>query len=247
MKEIKVTTLNGFNEKLVGIMTIPALEKAKYPAVILVHGFGVTKEESGMFDDIAKNVSDANFLVYRFDFSGCGESEGNYNKTSLSKLKSDLSAILDFVKSQSKVETSRIGILAQSFGTSTTIALEPEVKCLVMMGSISHPKEILGMLFGDGYDPDGISKFWTLEIEPQFWKDFDNYDLLKSIKQIHSPILFIHGEKDDIVPPYEMEAYFEIANEPKQKIIIEGANHGLEPGREKVYRIVVDWFKKHLV
>ena len=35
--------------------------------------------------------------MYRFDFSGCGESEGDYSKTSLSKLKSDLSKIVDFV------------------------------------------------------------------------------------------------------------------------------------------------------
>ncbi|MCM8788838.1 MAG: alpha/beta hydrolase [Candidatus Omnitrophica bacterium] len=54
----------------------PAAGKIKYHAVILVHGFGGTKEESGMFDDIAKKASEIDCLVYRFDFSGCGESEG---------------------------------------------------------------------------------------------------------------------------------------------------------------------------
>ena len=103
MKETKVSILNEYNEKLVGIETAPSIEKEKYPTVILVHGFGVTKEESGMFDNIAKNLSEAEILVFRFDFSGCGESEGDYSETSLSKLKSDLSKILEFVKSHSKV------------------------------------------------------------------------------------------------------------------------------------------------
>jgi len=252
MKETKVSILNEYNEKLVGIETAPSIEKEKYPTVILVHGFGVTKEESGMFDNIAKNLSEAEILVFRFDFSGCGESEGDYSETSLSKLKSDLSKILEFVKSHSKVEASKIGILGQSFGTATTITLEPKVKCLIMMGSVAHPKETLIELFGEGYNPDGIStriksNGTITKVKPQFWKDFDNHKLLDSIKNIHCPILFIHGEKDDKVPLSEMEAYFKNANEPKEKIIIEGADHGLRPHRDKMYKIVVDWFKKYLV
>ena len=192
------------------------------------------------------------FLVFRFDFSGCGESEGDYSETSLSKLKSDLSKIFEFVKSQSKVNSSRIGILGQSFGTAVTITLEPKVKCLVMMSSVAHPKETLIKLFGDGYNPNGIStrvkpNGTISKVKPQFWKDFENHKLLESIKNIRSPILFINGEKDDKVPLSEMEAYFEDANEPKEKIIIEGADHGLSPHRDKMYKIVVDWFKRHLV
>ena len=80
MREIKVSILNEYNEELVGVETTPSIEKEKYPTVLLVHGFGVTKEEYGMFDNLAKNLSESGFLVYRFDFSGCGESEGDYSE-----------------------------------------------------------------------------------------------------------------------------------------------------------------------
>lgn len=251
MEEAKVTTLNKSGEKLVGLETLPSAEKEKYPTVILVHGFGVTKEESGMFDDLANNLSENGFLVYRFDFSGCGESEGDYSETSLTKLKDDLSRILDFVQSQPKVDESRIGILSQSLGTSTTVALEPKVKSIILMGSVAHPKEILIDIFADGYNPDGISTRLRssgriTKVKPQFWKDFDNHDLLGSIKKIHCPILFIHGSNDAKVPISEMEAYFKNANEPKEKIIIQESDHGLRPHRDKMYQIAVDWFKKHL-
>lgn len=252
MKEIQISILNKYNEKLVGIETIPLVQKEKYPAIILVHGFGITKEEYGIFDSLAKNLSVAGFLVYRFDFSGCGKSEGDYSKTSLSKLKFDLSKILDFVQSQPNVDTLRIGILGRSFGTTTIIALEPKIKCLVMMGSIAHPKEVLSNLFGKGYNPKGVStrikpNRVITKIKPQFWKDFENYNLLESIKTIHCPILFIHGSEDDKVPVSETEFYFKNANEPKEKIIIEGTDHGFMPYREKMYKIVVNWFKKELI
>jgi dienelactone hydrolase len=112
-------------------------------------------------------------------------------------LKSDLLKILEFVKSQPRVDASRIGILGQSFGTTTTVTLEPKVKCLVMTGSIAHPKEILIKLFGNGYNPDGIStrvksNGTITKIKPQFWKDFKNHYLLESIKKsIHPFYLFV--------------------------------------------------------
>jgi len=251
MKESRVTILNKSDEKLVGLETLPSAEQEKYPVVILVHGFGVTKEEGGMFDELAENLSDIGILVYRFDFSGCGESEGDYSETSLTKLEDDLSKILDFVKSQPKVDDSRIGILSQSLGTSTTVALEPKVKSIILMGSVAHPKEILTDIFGDDYNPDGVSTVVRssgriTKVKPQFWKDFDSHNLMESIKKIHCPILFIHGGNDIKVPISEMEAYFRNTNELKEKIIIQGADHGLRPHREKMYQIVVDWFKKHL-
>lgn len=253
MRETKVSILNEYDEKLVGIETAPSIEKEKYPTVLLVHGFGVTKEEGGMFDELAKNLADAEFLVYRFDFSGRGESEGDYSETSLSKQKSDLSKILEFVKSQEKVDVANIGILAQSFGTPVTVALMPKVKTIILMGSIARPPIVSGNpAKWEVFNKDVTSKKVkpngeVIFIKSQFWKDMDNYNLLESITKIHCSVLFIHGSLDDRVPLSEMEAYYDKANEPKEKIIIEGADHGLRPHRDKMYKIAIDWFKKQLV
>ena len=251
MKGQKVQTKNVHGEALVGIETQPTEAKEKYPTVILAHGFGAAKEESGMFDDIAKNLAGNGTLVYRFDFSGRGESGGDYMNTSLSKQRDDLKSILDFVKSRPLVNTARVGILGQSFGTPTTITLHPGIKSLVLMGSFGHVKDVMMNLFGEGYNPSGISTRVktdgeVVKLNTVFWSDFENHDILKSIKQVKCPILFIHGSADDIVPVSEMETLFELANEPKEKLIIEGADHGLEPHRGIMNKVVVDWFKKTL-
>jgi len=251
MGENKVSILNESNEKLIGIETIPEIEKDKYPTVILAHGFGVTKEEGGMFDQIAEHLAENGILVYRFDFSGRGESEGDYSKTSLSKLKSDQNKILEFVRSQEKVDSNNIGILGQSFGTSTTVTLEPQVKAIVLMGSVAHPKELLGKILGEGYNPEGLSirkkpNGTTIEVDSQFWKDFKNHDLLKSMSQIECPVLFIHGSDDEKVPVSEMEDYIKVTKNSK-KLVLEGALHSLKPKRDEMYKAVVDWFKEHLI
>ncbi|MDP3742325.1 MAG: acyl-CoA thioester hydrolase/BAAT C-terminal domain-containing protein, partial [Candidatus Micrarchaeota archaeon] len=169
------------------------------------------------------------------------------------KLKFDLTKILEFVQSQPNIDKNRVGILAQSFGTSVVAALAPKVKAIVLMGSVAHPKEIMGIsMKWEKLDQNGIStkvketSKEVITIGPQFWSDFDNYNLPKSIRKIHYPILFIHGAKDNRIPVSEMEAYFKSANEPKEKIIIQGAEHSMEPKREEMYGISVAWFEKHL-
>lgn len=251
MNESKVYTINSSGEKLVGIESTPDNSLEKNPTVLLVHGFGVDKDENGMFSELAEQLCKNGIQAYRFDFSGRGESEGNYCDTTLTKLKNDLQNILDFVRSQPMVDNDKLGILGQSLGTSTTITLAPKVTAMVMTGSVSHPKETLINLFGTEYNPDGLSirkkpNGIEVNINPPFWKDFENHDLFASMKGITCPILFIHGSADDKVPLSDMEEYFAVANDPKEKIIIEGGDHGLRPHREKMYVIVTKWFTKWL-
>ncbi len=148
MKENKVETFNEFQEKLRGFEDVPEIILDKYPTVILAHGFGGEKTEKGMFDDIAKSLTENNFLVYRFDFSGCEESEGDYSKTSLTKLLKDLRSIIDFIKEQPEVDADRLGLVGMSFGTTVAVALNaPEIKSYVLLASVANPYEVLKNLF----------------------------------------------------------------------------------------------------
>src|SRR3989344_3426001 len=135
MEEHKLEIKNKSGETLIGIEVLPAEKKDKYPVVILAHGFAYFKEEDGIFVELGKLLSEIGIICYYFDFSGCGESEGDYSNTTLTKLRDDLDSILEYVKSRPTTDTARIGILGQSFGTTTTIALAPKVKSIVLMGS----------------------------------------------------------------------------------------------------------------
>ncbi len=253
----KVSVLNSRGEKLIGLCEYPKIEEIKFATVILVHGFGVTKEEytvkekPGMFDLLARELVQAGFCVYRFDFSGRGESEGDYSDTSLTKQKNELATILDFVKSQEKVDVSRLGIVGQSFGTAVTVALQPDVKALVLMGSIANVLDIASMLKKwKVLDKEGISikvksNGEEIKVKPHYWKDLEQYELLSSMKKITCPILFIHGSLDSRVPLSEMEAYTKVAKDYRVKIL-EGAGHSLEPKREEMYKEITTWFEEKL-
>ncbi|MCK5594129.1 MAG: alpha/beta hydrolase [Candidatus Aenigmarchaeota archaeon] len=255
MAEVKISIKNDSGETLSGLKAIPTAKKDKYPAIVLVHGFGVTKEEYGLFDIISKKLASSGFLVYRFDFSGCGGSEGDFINTTITKQKDELSKIIDSVRSDPDVDADNVGIIAQSFGTSVTVALNPDVKAIVFTGSISHPKNIISNIFeisGNGYNPLGISEMKRSDgsvtrIDSRFWDDLDNYDLPSLIGKSKCPFLFLNGSEDDKVPVSETDDYFSNVSGIKERIIVNGGNHNLYPKREDAAKLIADWFKKIIV
>jgi len=246
----RVYITNRFGEKLVGIESSPSSRNSLYPAVLLVHGFADSKSESGKFDVLAARLNEDGFIVYLFDFSGCGESEGEYTETTLTKLVDDLEAIWRFVNSQPRVDRKRVGILGQSFGTTTILASGIRPAATVFVGSIIHPKECLSRLFGCGYNPYGSSvrkrsNGTTTRINPQFWKDLNHHNVVDAAKKLGGFKLFIHGANDDHIPQSETLELFHIALSPKTLKIIE-MDHGWEPQRILVCEVATEFFVKNL-
>ncbi len=290
----KIQFNNSKGEKLAGILNIPFGKSKIFPAIILAHGFGYHMHEDNMdgvpmFDELARTLCENGFLTLQFDFTGCGESEGDFSKTTLTSHVADLNSALEIVKKLPFVDTKRIGIVGMSFGTAVTVAfmgrnrffisdktceemsrvkvqrgdttadLFPadgykEIKSIVLLSSCKSPKDQIAKIFQtEGkYNPEAIS---SLEREnekpvntgPQFWKDFDNYNFPDIIKNIHIPLMMIHGEKDDLVGR-KIDDYFALANNPKELHVIKNTQHGYEGKQalEEMMKLVLDWFKKWL-
>ena len=64
------------------------------------------------------------------------------------------------------------------------------------------------------------------------------------------PILFVHGEADDVAKPELARRLFDKASEPKAFVILPGLDHiGLDTGEglRKQIAIALQWFEKHLL
>ena len=53
----------------------------------------------------------------------------------------------------------------------------------------------------------------------------DRYDSIDKIGKIKTPILIMHGEKDDIIPFFMGKKLFEKANEPKHSYFTSNDDH----------------------
>jgi hypothetical protein len=113
---------------------------AKHPAVVLCHGFGGSCRGAG-HPELAKALEQAGYVVLRFDFRGCGQSEGRRGDVIVDEEIADLRHAIDFLTMQPSVDAARIGVIGASLGGSVAVevaASDPRVKICVANGSVGN-------------------------------------------------------------------------------------------------------------
>lgn len=244
----KFTIENHDNEKLVCIEALPQNYSGKLPVVIMCHGFGYFKEEDGLFIAISDRLTSLGYAVYYFDFSGCGESEGDYSKTTLTKLINDLKSIYEQVTSYDSNDPSRVSLISHSFGSNVIIGAQyMNLERMVLSGSFTNAYTVISNIFDEFYEHGLSRRKATSErsriMGPQFWADLKKYNMEKLIANFNFPILFIHGVKDTVVPIKYMQPLLKASKNPIGPIILESSDHDLKPEREKAYEEITKFFK----
>ena len=89
------------------------------PAFLVLHGFGGNKESRGAIV-IAEQLADWGYVAMRFDFRGCGESEGEPGRILCLDQVADASNAVTYMSSRPDVDPERIALIGSSFGSSST-------------------------------------------------------------------------------------------------------------------------------
>jgi len=246
LHEEKIRIKNKYDETLVGVYSKSSKDNAK--TIILVHGFKVTKFDS-YFNELSILLNQENYNIFRFDFSGCGESEGNFEETLVTKLKDDLATILNYVRNREDIDENNISIIAQSFGVAITLALKPNVKSIILTSPAHNFENRWNKLYKFNPKTNKYERFsntrGSMTLPKEFFEDAESYNLLNNIKEINSPILISYGDKDDKIPVADAEKLFETANNPKELKIFKGADHNHSQCREELFKIILNFLKKY--
>jgi len=253
MKEIPVT-FKSKGQQIVGMLHSP--NRKKSPAIILCHGFSGSKTtpRGYLFPRISRELCKKGFIVLRFDFRGCGDSEGKSEDYSYKTQLEDLGTGLDFLEKNPKVDKNRIGVLGHSVAGATVVikAKEDErIKCLVCLASNVFLKERLSDDEIKNIKRNGFfyNEERGLKVGIKFWKDIERIDnTINYVTEINVPILIVHGNADEVIPYSESKELYKNANEPKKLDIIKEANHSftVENHRKKVINSTIEWFNKWL-
>jgi len=133
---------NQFSEQLVGILEE---NKNSDAVIVFAHGFDANKDK-GFLPKIASRLRNK-FNIFRFDFSGSGESQGNFEEQNIEKQAKELKAAIELMKKRFK----KIFVAGHSLGAC--IALEEYCKYKNVDGLIfiapafALSKKLLASLF----------------------------------------------------------------------------------------------------
>ncbi|MEA3354889.1 MAG: alpha/beta fold hydrolase [Patescibacteria group bacterium] len=221
--------------------------------LVLVHGFGVDKNESfNLFVDFSE-VLGQHFRIIRFDFTGYGESEGKQVDVNLQKHTHDLKTIIDYVK---KTFPGKIYLYAHSLGSFITAMLNPNGIDKIIFGAPpSNPCDIAKVFKarikakGGKYNPQGISiyprtLYGIQKLGPSFWKVIKNFDEHQAITNLtqKTNLLILKPMQDDIAGNNNYEHYKEIKNLTYQEI---NGNHSFTKPEDR--QVLIKKIKQFLL
>lgn len=228
----------------------------KYPTVIYFHGFA--DDRNGIqFMNIqnSKYLTANGYIVYRFDFSGCGESDGSFYDINLSRQIAEASMIHDFVLNESFVDQKNVFWKAHSLGgaVATAIAYQKKPKALSLFSpavdfSLEENPLMKSMseAFKSSYRQKDGNDVGGLKISSAFIKDIYSYDLFDDANKYDGPVQILRGDKDKLISSksnIKLKESFKNATYTE----IEGTDHTFSNFDQRLesFELMHDFFEKY--
>lgn len=220
---------DGLQSHLSGVLHFPAGESKL--GVVLAHCFTCSKSYK-VIRHLADGIADGGYTVLRFDFTGLGESEGDFSDTSVTTNVADLMSAADFLKSRSSGPAAMVG---HSLGGAATLLAAhrlADVKAVAVLASPATTDHVRRS-FSKGHVETALKTGKVhveiagrpFDISAEFFRDLAKHDTLDHVTEMGRPILVMHPTADRIVEIEEGEKIFFAARQPRWFVAIPGANH----------------------
>ena len=161
-----------------------------------------------------QDLQKTGFAVLAYDYEGYGTSQG---KPSERAAYDDEAAAYDYLTQNLKIPAEKIIIFGRSVGSGPAV-------------QIAATRPAAALILQSPF----LSAFRVLTRIPLL--PFDKFPNYKLIRQVHCPVLIIHGESDTVIGSWHGKRLYELANEPKKYLPVPGADHNdLEWVAQKTY------------
>lgn len=231
---------------------LPLDEKPRFYA-IFAHCFTCSKNFRAV-SNISNTLSQLGVAVLSFDFTGLGNSKGEFEDTGFSSNVDDLIAAANFLEKNYEAPKLLIG---HSLGGSAVIFAAAEldyVEAVVTIGSPANPRHVKKLFESDleTIKKEGSAKVniggRSFRIKKDFVDDLESKNLPELISGIRKSFLFLHSPQDSIVDISNAAELFQSAYHPKSFVSLDGADHLLSDDKESQYvgELISTWSKKYL-
>jgi len=248
----RLTFENNEGESLAARLDLPIDEKPTAYA-LFAHCFTCTKNFKALVH-INRALARHGIAVLRFDFTGLGESEGDFSETSLSSNVADLVAAAEFLKSNFEAPQLLIG---HSLGGAAGLQAAEKIPSTRAVVTISAPASLddLARHLRDRKEtegPEGETEITlasgTFRLKNRFIEDLEQVRMQEVIKKLDKPLLILHSPKDEVVSLRNAMEIFENADHPKSFISLDKADHLLTDRNDSRYAgsVLSAWAGKYL-
>lgn len=222
-------------------------------AVLLAHCFTCSKDLNTM-TRLAKGLAEGGYATLRFDFTGLGESDGNFAETSVSANVSDLARAAASLIQQGFGPCAMMG---HSLGGAASILAAHRLKTVRSLVTLAAPADTghVRHLFRDQLPQLEAGKPATItiaqrdfDLNPGFVTDLGSHDVATRVSQLGRPYCIIHATDDGVVGYDNAERLYQAATHPKKLVTLDAGGHmfAKRADADQVVAAALSWFDETL-
>ena len=203
---------------------------------------------------ISRSLVAEGIAILRFDFTGLGESEGDFSDTNFSSNKDDLISAAEFLGKE--YEPPKILIGHSLGGAAVLLAAEriPSTKAVAVINAPSEPTHLIIHLESKREEivEKGEAEISiagrTFKIKKQLLEDLEQNHMEGKIRNLRKPLLILHSPTDNVVGIDNATRIFINAKHPKSFVSLDKADHLLSDQSDSLYAgsLIATWVKKYV-
>lgn len=245
----KVEFTSG-NHTLSGLLETPESNVKFY--ALFAHCFTCGKDVAAA-SRISRALTAKGIAVLRFDFTGLGNSDGDFANTNFSSNIQDLVSAADFLRKEYSAPKLLIG---HSLGGAAVLGVAQKVPESVAVVTIGSPSDAAHVAHNFAAHIDDIEANGEAEvnlagrkfkIQKQFLDDINSYDT-GHISKLKKALLVMHSPVDTIVNISEAEKIYQAALHPKSFVSLDNADHLLTDKNDSEYAaaVIAAWVSRYV-
>lgn len=252
MRSEKITFGNEYGKELVARLDLPvAGDPVAY--ALFAHCFTCTKNLKAV-GRITSALARRGIATLRFDFTGLGESEGDFAETDFKTNVSDLVAAAEHLEEIREAPQILIG---HSLGGAAVLAAAPAIESTQAVATIAAPSSPTHVekLLDEDLDEIREKGEATVRlsgrpftITADFLDALGSSDLPDSLSELHVPLLITHSPLDSLVGIRNAAELFAAAKHPKSILSLDNADHLLSREEDARYvgGVIAAWSARYL-
>ncbi|MFP8488688.1 alpha/beta hydrolase family protein [Gracilimonas sp. Q87] len=208
--------------------------------ILFAHCFTCSKNLRAV-GHISSALTEEGIGVFRFDFTGLGESEGDFSDTNFSSNIEDLVAAAEYMKEEWEAPRMLMGHSLGGAAVLQAAHLIESVEAVTTVAAPCNPKHVTRHLLDEREEIDRKGEATVVlagrpfTIKKQFLDDLEEQNMDNIIKSLDKPLLIFHSPIDKTVGIDNAAHIYKMAKHPKSFISMDDADHLLSNEEDALY------------
>lgn len=220
---------------------------------VFAHCFTCTKNSKAAVR-ISEALAAEGITVLRFDFTGLGQSEGDFSHTHFSSNVDDLVDAASFMTARGQAPALLIG---HSLGGTAVLAAAHEIESAAAVATIGSPasaEHVLQLIEDDlgEIETEGQARVRLagrpFNIKRDFVEDVRTQSVCENLPGLRKALLVMHSPVDELVSIDQAALIYTHAKHPKSFVSLDKADHLLTRDRDSRYaaRVLAAWASRYV-